>query len=115
VVEVPLRLAVVEPEARRITTVAGRRIPVANQRDMAAAGQRRPRLLLGGGECRPGGGKKGESDEREPTEPALQRRHRSTTSGAGEPRGKGRRLAPASAGAPCWACGPAPERATPRA
>src|SRR5262249_20519102 len=31
VVEVPLRLAVVDPEARRITTVAGRRIPVANQ------------------------------------------------------------------------------------
>src|SRR4029453_4733839 len=46
VVEVPLRLAVVEPEARRIAAVAGRRVPVANERDMAAPRPRPPPPLL---------------------------------------------------------------------
>jgi hypothetical protein len=84
VVEVPLRLAVVEPEARRIAAVAGRRIAVTDQRDVAAAGQRGPgRLLVREG--RAGSQKQDESAEREATDPA---RHRSTRSGAGPSREK---------------------------
>jgi hypothetical protein len=45
VIQVPLRLAVVEPEAGRVATVPGWRIAVPDQRDVAAFGQRRPRFV----------------------------------------------------------------------
>jgi hypothetical protein len=45
VIQVPLRLAVVEPEARRVAAVAGRCIPMPNQCYVTAFGQRRPRFV----------------------------------------------------------------------
>src|SRR5882724_8302371 len=75
VVEVPLRLAVVEPEARWIAAVPGRRVAVANQRDVTAAGPRGPRLLLVRGDCRSDGQQHGDNGKREPTEPARHQHH----------------------------------------
>jgi hypothetical protein len=51
VIQVPLRLAVVEPEAGRVAVIAGRRVAVANHRDVAACDQRRLRFVgICGGE-----------------------------------------------------------------
>src|SRR5262245_61144094 len=41
-VQVPLRRAVIDPESRRITAVAGRRVGMANQGDVAALDEGRP-------------------------------------------------------------------------
>ena len=45
VIQVPLRLAIVDLEAGRVTAVAGRRVAMANQRDMAALDEGGPGFL----------------------------------------------------------------------
>jgi len=73
VVQVPLRGAIVQPESRRVATIAGRRVGVTDQRDVAAVGERDPRFLrIIRGRCRHDDQPNGYYDEGEPLELAHQ-------------------------------------------
>jgi hypothetical protein len=70
-IQVPLCPAIVEPEAGRVTAVAGRRVAMANQRDVAALDERSPGFLgIVGGDSRRDDQRNGKSGGSEPPEPA---------------------------------------------
>src|SRR5207245_4700445 len=74
-IQVPLRRAVVELEAGRVTAVAGRCVAVTNQRHMTALGERGPGFLgIIGGHIRRDDERKGKKAERQSTDPAQHAR-----------------------------------------